>query len=426
MVKISQEWLQVCHKLYQNLHMHVTTHIIEAYLIHRELTGIHDARETKERAAHDQTKEFEPLRYCMSAAYQQLSAASTMKCRPEYIKKNPNWRHYEKYLEELKIQIPAEGERIVTWLELYTLYRIQGHAKPIPDPDNKAEKRATLDKQIRQFKKQVRRHVKDTLDNDSAQLFAPGKASQDSLIGIGLMGKHEGPSFNIYISNDIKHQIAEKLVLLGHTIGQTKASDFLKGNKRLEPVKLNTKGKVGWDSAFPATRLQNNPTTWETDYADKDVEIPPETTFFLCPKCKICKASATGGFNRYKLDINIKCKMCSKSTTCALWKCKCGDVWYRCPRHSAYQSPGDKATKHKAHHIDTTIQDSIIDNNPANKKPRLGCPDPHDLLVQDMQRAEAKRSLPSQSMMGDIVLGDAMHDQKRLKKLGPILSKRFC
>ena len=66
-------------------------------------------------------------------------------------------------------------------------------------------------------------------------------------------------------------------------------------------MKLNTKGKVGWDIAFLAICLQKNPTTWETDYAVNEVEIPPETTFFPCPKSKIVKTSASGG----SIDISL-------------------------------------------------------------------------------------------------------------------------
>ena len=83
-----------------------------------------------------------------------------------------------------------------------------------------ADKRATLDKQIRQFKRQVRKHVQCTLEEESAILFTPGKTTCDCLKGIGIVGKHGGPRFNVYTDSDTQDALAVKLVLLGHSIGQ--------------------------------------------------------------------------------------------------------------------------------------------------------------------------------------------------------------
>ena len=68
----------------------------------------------------------------------------------------------------------------------------------------------------------------------------------------------------------------------------------------------------------------------------------------------------------------------------------------------------------------------MADNSsPIAKKVKSDCPNPHDLPVQDKERAEVNKYLHSQKLKGDIVLGNEMQDRKRPKKLGPILSSRF-
>ena len=74
--------------------------------------------------------------------------------------------------------------------------------KPIMDNPRKAISRATADKQIRAFKRNIKAVTERTLGHDGdLKLFKPTKAKQNSLQGCGILGRINTPSFNICINS---------------------------------------------------------------------------------------------------------------------------------------------------------------------------------------------------------------------------------
>ena len=102
---------------------------------------------------------------------------------------------------------------MVTWLELYILYRIRGNPKPIHVAKGPKPK-ATLAKHMTTFKRQIRGvAAKVFLDSDAMDLFKPHKARPGSLEGVGITGKHQGLSMCMYVNENEQHQIAWNLSL---------------------------------------------------------------------------------------------------------------------------------------------------------------------------------------------------------------------
>ena len=126
----------------------------------------------------------------------------------------------------------------ITWLELYIVYRVKGHPKPIPDPSPKAQLKATAAKQIQAFKKAVRGNVARTLINsDDAQLFRPAKAQIDTLKGVGIQGKHATLSLNIAVTPKERVDIAHALVRLNGPCAASKPKNLLTIPKTLPLIR---------------------------------------------------------------------------------------------------------------------------------------------------------------------------------------------
>ena len=95
------------------------------------------------------------------------------------------------------------------------------------------------------FKTKVRAIVSRIYANSQqAGLFAPDKIKNENLIGIGITGKHQGPSFNVKVTDDEKYQIAVNLHLLNHTLSLTKIDKIIKGQTKFIPRPLIMRGRA--------------------------------------------------------------------------------------------------------------------------------------------------------------------------------------
>ena len=75
---------------------------------------------------------------------------------PKVLAKYPNVQEVEKILLDIPIAINGSAQRGITWIELYILYRLAGHPKPIANPSNKALAMPSYSQQLTQFKKLCR------------------------------------------------------------------------------------------------------------------------------------------------------------------------------------------------------------------------------------------------------------------------------
>ena len=111
--------------------------------------------------------------------------------------------------------------RAVTWIELYVLYRLRGHPKPIPDPSVVSRNRATADKQIKQFKNLLRGTASRILPKETADTYlSPAKANKDVLLGLATNGKHAQLICNVHISEKEQQEIAHAIIMLTRPVSR--------------------------------------------------------------------------------------------------------------------------------------------------------------------------------------------------------------
>jgi hypothetical protein len=364
-----------------------------------------------------------------SATY--LSPVSSVGCFKKYRVKEQAAINIEQFLADSRFSKEGQTCRGVTWLELYTIYRIKGYPKPIADPASPAAQRTTLLKQIACFKKVLRGVVQRSLAAEDQDMFKPGRAVPDALVGVGILGMHAALRVNIYLQDGEKQSVSTKLLNINRTISQKHVDEYLQGKRQVIPHPFKGKGKVSWDSTFPTksdTRLEGS--VWR-DRFDEAGAKPPETSFFGCPACEKVEPSTNEKFQTFDLDKKILCKACKKPKPVKDWTCVCGAKWHTCSTHRAYA----QCSEEQDASISATAQGQSLGTLTSKPPKRKTCghgDDYETLLAEDEKRAkqklEAKRGC---KRTGDILLGDRTPVSWRigpfsvLPKLGPILSQRF-
>ena len=249
---LAAKCLQKRHKEYQTFMCDISHHIIEAYLIHRELVKQQETIQLATLMHTDKKKPYCPLAYPSPEMARSLVATSCLMNYTMYTNKHSASKHIEHFLANLQV-VPCNGSiRGITWLELYILYRCRGYHKPIANPGHAAKLRATPAKQIRAFKKHVRGIVCRSLqDSTDACLFRPSPPMMDALIGVGITGKHATLNLNVALNQQEQDAIAQWLTKITRTISNKFTKEYILGDRNLVPNQLKLNGKVSWDCTIP-------------------------------------------------------------------------------------------------------------------------------------------------------------------------------
>jgi uncharacterized CHY-type Zn-finger protein len=329
------------------------------------------------------------------------------------------------FVQNLQVAKSDTQLRGITWLELYILYRCRGYQKPIKDPENMAQARATADKQIRAFKKTVKSTASRTLqDSVDLKMFDPVKPEKDSLKGIGMLGKHAAISCNVYITEAEEKTIAVSIVKLNRTISNQLATNFINGTHSIVPNELNLKGKVGWDSTIPTVTQECSGQQIDPVQQNRYQVIIGNTEFFEFPRCNKVEPSTIDAFKSNDLDTQHKCFHCNKNSAIKSWRCKCGVAWHTCLEHNklVHEHPQHRSKKAKTSHPVPSQGGNIM-----RKRKAVGTAESEydALLARDCQLEERllnkKRKCPEMC----IQLGSQQHTTLKPNLIGPTLAHRF-
>ena len=124
------KWLANRHRSYTKFMKNVATHIIEAYIIHKQLDEMIHEDGTK----CDKRMYYKSLRYPLESRTNKMHTIAHLGHYSSFIKDDATTEHIHSFLENMSVVKADEQNRPITWLELYILYRIRGFKKPIDDP----------------------------------------------------------------------------------------------------------------------------------------------------------------------------------------------------------------------------------------------------------------------------------------------------
>ena len=403
----------------------VVTHIIEAYIIHKQLGGIED----DEGEHQDKRILYKPLTYPVEDESRFLKTKAHLCHFSTFLNDDPNHSQLQGFLENIKIKEYDDERRPISWLELYVLYRLRGYKKPIDDPTNLALARATLDKQMNVFKKNVRAvSSRIYINDDQLKLFGPAKIKKEDLTGVGILGKHQGPSFNVFVTNEEQSVIAKQLHLLNHTISDKKLDKIIDGDLKFIPRNLIMRGRAEWDSNI---KPLNDPIMINNNDWNNEIEIgisrnkSRNVVIMECSKRHKSDPDYVIKPSLFDVDRSIKCRHCNKASPSKNWNCSCGISWFLCDQHKWNTSIAVRIAKQNP---EGEAKNKVAKTHSLGPTPRLPrvmvC---HQELLKEDLNAESEKSkqTPIARSPEDITLDDSTSRMKRPRLLGPILAKRF-
>ncbi len=417
--------LQMRHQRYLKFMKDVSHHIVEGYLIHRELVDRAELKQARIDKDSDKKVEYIQLPYPDKATCRPLAHEVSINSFAAFKRTNNNANSIEQFLSNIAICPRGNEVRCITWIELYILYRSRGHNKPIQDSARKSDVRPTPDKLMKAFKKQIRGVVSRTLGQEEAKLFQPGACVLNGLIGVAILGKQTSLACNIAVTNQEAANIAQGLIKLNRTIANKHIHTFLNKENKLEPHELKFNGRAGWDSTIPilpAAHIEHI-NRWESIVPQQSEGTQPDVTFYECPRCSKVEPSSCRSFQLDDLDLKHKCKLCNKLSCIKLWKCQCKDKWYTCSLHTRNNNDYSTSACFPCNMTTAKGRPLAHDIGKVRKKARTSFQLTFNQnLDADFRRADNKRKRDN---CETFALGNTVHESIHPSLLGPILKKRF-
>ncbi len=324
------------HDRYTAFMKQVAKHIIEAYLIHRKLLDkLQDGAPSKQKKV-----DFQPL--------QRQSASNNCEAMCKFnlqgsIQRYKAFRSKHKcsdavwdFLQGLDYVDADHQYHATTWLELYLIYRITNHPKPIPDNASKARSRATVLMQLSEFKKVVRGIVDRGIWKDEQKArFKPIKVTHERFLFLGIKGKQAALSCSIVVDDEIAGLVESSLITLGHRVSATDVRKFREGNLSFYATVPNLRGRVGWDSNIKVCAKYccvGSPSSKQAS-AIATLQRVSNPVRFRCPACNASELSSNQAFQLADLDKTCKCKSCKATSKIKSWRCGCSTPWHLCTLH---------------------------------------------------------------------------------------------
>ena len=110
----------------------VVKHIVEAHMIHRELVRIADIKAENIANKQQATWMYKPMQYLNpDQEVRRIDFISSIKSFHKVCNQSSCIIRIEDFFKTLRISDAGIEERSITWLELYILYRISGHPRPL-------------------------------------------------------------------------------------------------------------------------------------------------------------------------------------------------------------------------------------------------------------------------------------------------------
>ena len=412
------------HKDYQWFMLDVAKHLIESYMIHRELLRIHEAKLAKLQAQAEKCTVYKPLVYASSASTSTFHFTSSIHCYQSALIKQPWLIGVENFLRTLMVEPCGEGIRGITWIELYIHYRQTGFRKPIPNSEHVALARATFDKQLRAFTNAVRYVVaRILLGSEECAWFKPSIATVNPLEGIALQGRFPALSFNVHLDSAHASNLAATLLKFGRNISKSRINDFIDFGGKLKYVKCVRKGKAAWDDSI--TVVSTPSSNIRTDEGQSQPPLDSSTreaAFYKCPHCTHVEQSSAINFPYSDLDKRVKCSICKRHSASKDWTCQCSKLWHQCKAHMRIT---DGCTKSKAskRHVSESLDSSRVSEKHCN---RLRINSYEQLFKEDrkwdIRRHKRRKTLTDDSI---IHLGDMRIGPLPSGLLTPALALRF-
>ena len=222
----------------------VCRHIIESYLIHRELTIRYEAVQVTAQGYKDRGGKFQSLSYPEQSTCTCLRPGAGLANFRSFASTTLDAQSLETFFQGLLV-IPAsdKANRPITWLELFVLYILRGHRLHCMSAGRPSDLMPNPDKLLRNFKNSARAYVDRVFHaHEDYCMFKPAPSRYNPLQGLCIQGPMSAPSFNVYVNAAEQTAIARAIVSLSRDLTRANLGDFMSGKRSLIPKVLALNG----------------------------------------------------------------------------------------------------------------------------------------------------------------------------------------
>ena len=145
---------------------------------------------------------------------------------------------------------PFTGAMGITWLELYVLFRLAGHAQPIRVATDSANARPALQQQLHRFRTTVKQVVHLTCSPSDQWLIKGKDVVQHRLQGLGVSTYLPVLPWQPHLTPSAQHQIAIEILKSQQGLTQPKAMAALQAQRPVTRRRLLLKGRTRWSQAI--------------------------------------------------------------------------------------------------------------------------------------------------------------------------------
>ena len=169
----------------------------------------------------------------------------------------------------------------ITWLELYTLYRMAGYPEPLTYDTTQATARPTLRQQLHNFRHATRQLVTNTMPQQTHGLFR-GKCGMHGkrLHTLGINTNLAILPWQPDITPATQQRVAQEILRSQHRLSLTQACAALAEGRAMPLRQMQLKGRVKWSASIKPTKqaLYNQPTSNHTTTSSPHTTQPYQPT----------------------------------------------------------------------------------------------------------------------------------------------------
>ncbi len=258
------------------------------------------------------------------------------------------------FLQNTKIKKVDEGQQGISWLELYTLYKLAGGECMVDDPISKAAPKPSMRRQLKAFISTCRNVARLTMEQLDADLFRYNKSKKPRLAKIGICNHVPMVRFQVVISHHTGKAVAQAILKSQARRTDQQASELVTQKKAVRLQKLSIVNRTRWSKSIKPNkelmkqreadeqerkrRHQENQQKEENvedeqveERSDKDAS--GKALKFSCLECGNLIPASRKAFSKQNLDAKTWCGKCHKSWMAKAFACPCGETWYKCKKH---------------------------------------------------------------------------------------------
>ena len=273
-------------------------------------------------------------------------------------------KEVQTFFENTKIRKLGKGQQGVTWLELYTLYKMSGGNCMREDPENEALAKPAMRVQLKTFKAICRRIARLTMDEDDAKLFRANKERKPRLKKLEISTHMAMLNFQIVINTHTATEMTKHILRSQARRNNKLIQDIIQHKTHVKVTKFSAVNKTAWSRSIKyckATCEDRKKTSEErkrtselahteviTEVQNKRQKESDSDSFqFSCGQCGHRVPSNRKAFNIRSLDTKTWCNKCKKNWMSKSYSCGCGKPWYKCSVHNNSSKIEDESTHGK-------------------------------------------------------------------------------